>query len=391
MSILRQLHLVLAIALLSSELETLEPDVIFVDQLSACIPFFRVLCSRAKVLFYCHYPDHLLVQPEKGTLRKALKAIYRLPFDALEGWSTGCADSVAVNSKYTRSVVRQTFTNLRQRELKVIYPCVDTRIDSAPAPATQDLFPNKQILLSINRFERKKNLALALKAYANLTRDEKSRALLVIAGGYDPRNPENATTHTSLENLASSLNLTHSTIRNPTSPSDLSTLDPSIQIIFLTSIPASLKTTLLHHASLLVYTPTNEHFGIVPLEAMLARTPVLATNTGGPLETIYDGRTGWLRSPSRVDQWTEVMRKPLIASSRGNLAGMGEKGRERVLAEFGEAKMGAEIEREVLRLCGTRGGRPGVVPKGAGALVVMGGLAALAVLLGVWIAMAVRG
>jgi alpha-1,3/alpha-1,6-mannosyltransferase len=52
----------------------------------------------------------------------------------------------------------------------------------------------------------------------------------------------------------------------------------------------------------LIYTPENEHFGIVPLEAMLAGIPVLATNTGGPLETIYDGRIGWLRSPEKITQ-----------------------------------------------------------------------------------------
>lgn len=52
----------------------------------------------------------------------------------------------------------------------------------------------------------------------------------------------------------------------------------------------------------MIYTPENEHFGIVPLEAMLAGIPVLVTNTGGPLETIYDGRIGWLRSPEKITQ-----------------------------------------------------------------------------------------
>ena len=41
----------------------------------------------------------------------------------------------------------------------------------------------------------------------------------------------------------------------------------------------------------MLYTPPREHFGIVPLEAMLAKTPVLAINFGGPLETVvnYNG------------------------------------------------------------------------------------------------------
>jgi len=36
----------------------------------------------------------------------------------------------------------------------------------------------------------------------------------------------------------------------------------------------------------LIYTPTNEHFGIVPLEAMYMEKPVIACNSGGPTETI---------------------------------------------------------------------------------------------------------
>ena len=41
----------------------------------------------------------------------------------------------------------------------------------------------------------------------------------------------------------------------------------------------------------------NEHFGIVPLEAMLAGRPVLACNSGGPVESIIHGVTGYLCAP----------------------------------------------------------------------------------------------
>jgi alpha-1,3/alpha-1,6-mannosyltransferase len=112
----------------------------------------------------------------------------------------------------------------------------------------------------------------------------------------------------------------------------------------------------------LIYTPENEHFGIVPLEAMLAGIPVLATNTGGPLETIYDGRIGWLRSPEKITQWTDVLRKPLIPSSAGTLRTMGEKGRERVLAEFSHTKMTESLDKEVQALCSSTGKRQKVWP-----------------------------
>lgn len=243
-AILRQLALVLSTALFSSELRQLRPDVIFVDQLSVCIPFFRILYPRVKILFYGHYPDRLLAQEGKG-LSRHLKRLYRIPFDLLEGWSTGYADGVAVNSKFTRSVFRATFPKMRGRDLKVIYPCVDANSIQDIGNEVPSLFPGKKVLLSINRFEGKKNLDLALRAYAGLSVDERSKAKLVIAGGYDPRNAENANTHKHLQTLAVSLNLTHATFRsNDTQSTDLTTED--VDVLFLPSVSAGLKTRLLH-------------------------------------------------------------------------------------------------------------------------------------------------
>lgn len=353
-AILRQLALVLSTAVFSSEMKQLAPDAFFVDQLSACVPFVKLLYPNAKVLFYGHFPDRLLAKEGSG-MTKSLKRWYRRPFDAIESWSTGCADDIVVNSKFTRSAFKQAFSSMRSRDLKVIYPCVDTdssKLNSAQGP----LWPGKKVLLSINRYEGKKNLSLAILGYAGLSTEEINKAKLVIAGGFDSRVQENASTLKHLQKLADSLKLKHTTYRGE----ETSMKTDNNDIVFLLSIPDELKRRLLHTASLLIYTPKNEHFGIVPIEAMLAGVPVLATNTGGPLETIYDGRTGWLRSPDKVELWTEVMRKALIPSSADNLRAMGQRGRERVLAEFSHAKMAESLDQEIQRLCSTK--RPMIVP-----------------------------
>ena len=41
-----------------------------------------------------------------------------------------------------------------------------------------------------------------------------------------------------------------------------------------------------------------EHFGIVPLEAMSVGTPVIAVDSGGPKETVENEETGFLCSSS---------------------------------------------------------------------------------------------
>jgi alpha-1,3/alpha-1,6-mannosyltransferase len=101
---------------------------------------------------------------------------------------------------------------------------------------------------------------------------------------------------------------------------------------------------LLNSARLLVYTPSNEHFGIVPLEAMLAGVPVLAASTGGPLETVVDGKTGWLCPPDKIESWTAVMDKVLHKLSETELKKIGTAGTERVMKEFSEVKMAERLD-----------------------------------------------
>ena len=104
---------------------------------------------------------------------------------------------------------------------------------------------------------------------------------------------------------------------------------------------------LLNKASLLVYTPSNEHFGIVPLEAMLAGIPVLAAKSGGPLETVADGETGWLRPADDISQWTEVMRQVLFELPKDHLTRMGQNGKRRVRDEFSHTKMASRLDEEI--------------------------------------------
>ncbi|ROW16973.1 hypothetical protein VPNG_01156 [Cytospora leucostoma] len=335
-AILRQLHLLISIYR-DGELASLRPDAFFVDQLSAGLPLLQYLHPGAPILFYCHFPDLLLAQGRDGWLKRA----WRLPFDLIEQWSMSFADAIAVNSRFTRGVVGRTWPALvRGRELSVVYPCIDTR---PPREDGEDalLWRDGDIILSLNRFERKKNIALAIKAYAGLPKEKRKGVKLVVAGGYDPRVSENVSYHSELVELATSLKLSNATVH---------TLQTALavpaenEVIFLLSIPNALKQSLLRSARLLVYTPSNEHFGIVPIEAMLSGVPVLAANTGGPVETVVEGETGWLRGPADVPEWTRVMDRVLNELDGEQLAEMSRRGAERVRENFAVTQMAERLD-----------------------------------------------
>lgn len=161
------------------------------------------------------------------------------------------------------------------------------------------------------------------------------------SGGYDPRVAENVSYHSELVELATSLGLSNATVH---------TLQTALavpaenEVIFLLSIPNALKQSLLRSARLLVYTPSNEHFGIVPIEAMLSGVPVLAANTGGPVETVVEGETGWLRGPADVPEWTRVMDRVLNELGAAQLAEMSRRGAERVRENFAVTQMAERLD-----------------------------------------------
>ena len=186
-------------------------------------------------------------------------------------------------------------------------------------------------------------------------------------GGYDLRVVENVDYHHELEKLVETVGLRSCTAKNLVTA--LSVPD-DVDVLFLLSVPSSLKTTLLRAASIIVYTPGMEHFGIVPLEAMLAGVPVLAADTGGPTETVVDGQTGWLRSVREEEQWTSVMQLALASHEKERLKAMGERGKARVQSRFSKETMARSLEHEMDAMARTRI-RPALWPQDAWIVVAL--------------------
>ena len=348
------------------------PIAIFCDSISIPIPLLRLL---SPVLFYCHFPDKMLCVERSSFLKR----LYRFPLDWMEEVTTSAADLVLVNSHFTRSVFEQSFPSIRSLP-GVLYPPLNLSKFDAECPLTHaDLssslllssslptegewvydkgwrrspvpFP-KSFFLSINRFESKKNIELALHSFAEFLfgeqdevkdkekrshREDREDVFLVLAGGYDLRVDENVHYLRYLNGLAHTLGLSH-------------------RVLFLLSFSDDQKIFLLRHAIAVLYTPSMEHFGIVPIEAMYSRTPVIAVNSGGPKESVVDGKTGYLCDADKAS-----FRKAMDAvfGSEERREEMGRKGRVRVIEHFSLESFRGNISRSITKIARERGGGEG--------------------------------
>lgn len=271
--------------------------------------------NQSTAIFYCHFPDKLLKRDtingqtqllpnnesnKNNNIKSILKSWYRNLFDWLEETSMSYADLVCINSNFTLEKVQETFPSLDSSKLLVLHPPIRNHSDDQKVKNTTTEVTNDKLtkpFVSLNRFERKKNVNILLKAYAKLlhnhptnigqdrdnahniiTMDNNSSVIppLIIAGGYDIHNKENLEHYQELVSLAKDLNI------------------PSSHIRFCKNISDNERMDMLQNALCVCYTPKWEHFGIVPLEAMYAGTPVIAWNCGGPKETVLHKQTGYL-------------------------------------------------------------------------------------------------
>ena len=174
-STLRMLYLALYVVLMAAKSSI---DVVICDGVSAPLPIFR---WRFPTLFYCHFPDKLLC-----TLRASLlKRLYRAPLDWVEEATTAMAHVIVVNSHFTASVFRDAFPRIARGTTanaapSVLYPVADFASFTPPdwtarerrvmeeGNGAQNKASPPPPFVSINRFERKKNVGLAIEALAVL-------------------------------------------------------------------------------------------------------------------------------------------------------------------------------------------------------------------------------
>ncbi|KAG8690294.1 Alpha-1,3-mannosyltransferase-like protein, partial [Ceratobasidium sp. 423] len=333
LAILRQLHLVITLFFLVYFGREKSYDVFLVDQLSACVPLLKWGMQK-RVVFYCHFPDKLLADgtvaavegvqaaKRKGGLKSLVKRLYRLPVNWVEEVTTRQADVILANSQFTSRVFKHSFPSIKVDPV-VVYPGInisayESRPSSSDTEEIRVIKSDKTTLLSLNRFERKKNAALAIQAFALLPTSD---LRLILAGGYDPRLPDNVECLRGLVKLCEDNELEWDIV-SPRELAELPAPSPNKtksgkgkQVLFVLNFSTPQGNHLLGSPTTraLLYTPQNEHFGIVPVEAMVCGVPVVACDSGGPMESVVDTdkhaggkRTGFLLPPD-PDLWARAL------------------------------------------------------------------------------------
>ena len=250
------------------------------------------------------------------------------------------AKEIVVNSLFTQEKFKEAFRSIK-RVPSILYPGVDTNNNNNNNNTDEHFnsnIPRFKIVLSLNRFERKKDLHLAIESF-NLY--QKSSVKLILAGGHDSRIQENREYLKELQSMCNEFNLKNLTLFRNDYENDLSKIDfEQFQVLFLPSISQEIKLILLQMSAGLLYTPSNEHFGIVPIEAMSLGLPVIAMNSGGPKETILNGSTGYLCDPNSKSITAAIER--LLKLDDNNE--MGQAGRMRVEEMFSLKVFGDKLE-----------------------------------------------
>jgi len=246
---------------------------------------------------------------------------------ALEG-----ADAVIAVSQGARQDILSVYPGVESSRVHVVYNGIDT-VEYAPDPGVDVLErlgvdPDRPSVVFVGRITRQKGVPLLLRAAARFAPE----AQLVLCAGA-PDTPEiGAEVAAGVQALQA-------------------TRDGVIWIDQM--LPKRDVIQLLSHATVFACPSIYEPLGIVNLEAMACEAAVVASATGGIVEVVIDGETGYLVpleqaegsiEPTDPDGYAEVfsdrvnrvLRDPELARR------LGEAGRRRAVESFNWAQIAAQ-------------------------------------------------
>ncbi len=260
---------------------------------------------------YCHSPmryawDHYHEYLREGNLETGpLSWIARRQLHNIRNWdvrSSNTVDHFVANSQFVQRRIRKFY----RRSSNLVFPPVETEIFALEVQ-------KGDFYVAAGRFVPFKRLDLAVEAFSNMP----DRKLIMIGDG-----PEMAK------------------LRAKAGPN----------VEFIGFQPPQVVADYLSRAKAFIF-PSEEDFGIVPVEAQASGTPVIAFGSGGALETVVGYGTPEARSSAPTgmffDEQTPASLQAAVERFETVAALFSARDISRHAASFGPAAFKAAFRREV--------------------------------------------
>jgi glycosyltransferase involved in cell wall biosynthesis len=237
-------------------LDLREFDVIIVSSAGTYTsPNFIRRNKKSTLITYYHTPPRYLYgypvanDWRRNIFRRTLLILGQIPMfflRILDKLAARVPDFILANSNEVAGRIRRFY----KKEAVVIYPPVDI-------PVVEPGIKKGDYYLIGGRISRHKGFDVAIKAFSRL-----GLPLKVFGGTFASYGLEQFKEHS------------------------------GSGIEFLGEVTEEQKWDLMKHAKAFIFPSEAEDFGIIPVEAMAAGTPVIALRQGGQLETVVEGKTG---------------------------------------------------------------------------------------------------
>jgi glycosyltransferase involved in cell wall biosynthesis len=264
---------------------------------------------NAPVLWYAHTPNREAFdlyewrQKRRNPISRAVFWSTIQPFKHLEYRTVPKIEYIFTNSRNSQ----ERITKYLNRDSEILYPGVDAEKFSPKPPERYFLYPS--------RIAPEKELEYAIEAFKIFSNRANPKPggdkpggqnwKLVIAGALSKR-PEHASYLRKIRALC------RQDMEIKTNVGDWELRD------------------LYARSAAVLYTPVNEDFGLVPLEAMASGKPCIARNEGGPKETVANGVDGFLVNSI----WEMAEKMEALSKDPERSVQMGKAGRAKVARDF---------------------------------------------------------
>ncbi len=303
-------------------------DIVHLQNFSQHAAIMRQFVPKSKIVLHMH--NRWLTRMNPKTVVKRLRSV---------DFVFGC-------SNYVTTAIVRTYPQMKSR-CRTIYNGVGP--DAFPGEGVERPVRNggTKHLLFLGRISPEKGVHVLLEAFHEVLR-QCAEAELDIVGPDWPVPYESLLASDEPENFAALKTLYDGTSYRDQVRKQVADLGLGDRVRFCGPIPHSETLQRFVANDLLVNPSFSESLGMTVLEAMASGLPVIATRTGGVVETVVDGTTGLLVSPGDVHGLAEAILR-LIRDDHLR-ASMGQAGSTRVRHCFSWDGIAKDVFAEYSRL-----------------------------------------